>query len=378
MPNSHPLDWIVLKVYQLCNLDCSYCYVYNRGDSSWSTRPKEISNEVLVQLAKRISEHCQQYKLKSFNIELHGGEPLLLGLERMQELVNLLRTSCTTNLIFHLQTNGTLLDERWIDLFDRNAISFGISLDGPPDINDKHRVFRSGRGSSSEVASNLRGLSILPGFQKWFGGILCVISDPKYDPKIILEWLGQIGVKRMDFLLPDGNYANLPQRWQGAEEYGDFLCRAWEAWIELGAESPKIRTFEYMFRGLTGERITLDALGGNLEGLCVVETDGTIGVSDVARICSPMSLDKMNLFSNQLDERTQKYELASVQSLSQKCTECKYLSACNGGYLPHRYDGNSFQNPSLYCEALYRVSDAIFRRVNDAIAGATGVENEPA
>ncbi len=25
------LDWVILKIAQRCNLDCTYCYVYNRG-----------------------------------------------------------------------------------------------------------------------------------------------------------------------------------------------------------------------------------------------------------------------------------------------------------------------------------------------------------
>ena len=39
----------VLKVVSRCNLNCSYCYVYNKGDSTWRTRP------VLMIGAKRVS-----------------------------------------------------------------------------------------------------------------------------------------------------------------------------------------------------------------------------------------------------------------------------------------------------------------------------------
>ena len=34
-----PLAWIVLKIVQPCNLNCTYCYVYNRGNDSWKSRP---------------------------------------------------------------------------------------------------------------------------------------------------------------------------------------------------------------------------------------------------------------------------------------------------------------------------------------------------
>jgi molybdenum cofactor biosynthesis enzyme MoaA len=42
------LDWIVLKVTQRCNLNCDYCYVYNRGDDSWRGRPAFISDAVVA------------------------------------------------------------------------------------------------------------------------------------------------------------------------------------------------------------------------------------------------------------------------------------------------------------------------------------------
>ena len=77
------LSWVVLKVAQRCNLNCTYCYVYNRGDESWRSRPTFISTDVAVALAGRINEQCEKFALESFTVELHGGEPLLLGKERM-------------------------------------------------------------------------------------------------------------------------------------------------------------------------------------------------------------------------------------------------------------------------------------------------------
>ncbi|MGW7453893.1 hypothetical protein [Streptomyces sp. NPDC054787] len=39
---------------------------------------------------------------------------------------------------FELQTNGTLLTEPWLDLFERYEVVVGVSLDGPPTANDRH------------------------------------------------------------------------------------------------------------------------------------------------------------------------------------------------------------------------------------------------
>ena len=37
------LDTILLKVASRCNINCSYCYVYNQGDTNWQRMPKHMS-----------------------------------------------------------------------------------------------------------------------------------------------------------------------------------------------------------------------------------------------------------------------------------------------------------------------------------------------
>ena len=35
------VDTILLKVASRCNINCTYCYVYNMGDSAWKRMPPE-------------------------------------------------------------------------------------------------------------------------------------------------------------------------------------------------------------------------------------------------------------------------------------------------------------------------------------------------
>ena len=45
-------------------------------------------------------------------------------------------------------------------------------------------------------------------------------------------------------------------------------------------------------------------------------------------------------------------------NLCEKCRACKFMSACGGGYLPHRYSNkNGYDNPSVYCDDLYSMFD---------------------
>jgi len=360
-------DWVVLKVAQRCNINCDYCYVYNRGDLVWKTRPKFITAEVLHQLADRINACARDGQLQRFVIELHGGEPLLLGKQRMEQLITQLRLSCAVELEFHLQTNGLLLDADWIDLFHRNGVRIGVSLDGPPELADRHRVDHAGRGTTARVLDNLIGLRAAPEFADVFGGLLCVI-DPVADGAELVDWFLAQGFSAFDFLLPDGNYVNRPAGWTGPGPYFRFLASAFDRWYELEAAAPKIRTFDIIVRALMGVVPELDAFGGDLRRLCVVETNGAIGLSDTVRMCGgPYAADLFNVATDHLTAPAQHFDVVSLQQPSATCRSCPAFRACGGGYLPHRFDGAGFDNPSIYCEALFQLVCRIQQRLRSDI-----------
>lgn len=368
-PRGAVLDWIVFKVAQRCNLNCSYCYVYNRGDGSWRFRQPFVSENVIQALGSRIREHCTSHSLDHFVVELHGGEPLLLGKRRLDRLVTVLREECANiPLRFVMQTNGLLLDEDWLELFDRHSITFGLSLDGPPELADRFRVDHRGSGSTRELLRIVRTLRQAgPLFDRLNSGVLCVI-DSDSDGAQIVRWFVAEGFNNFDFLLPLGNYANYPPSWGGAGPYLRFFLSAFEEWYNMGREAPRIRTFELMMRGLMGSRPQLDALGGDLKGLCVVESDGSIGVSDNMRICGPaFATDSLNVFDHPFDLHALHYRLDELQAPCATCHTCKFFVSCRGGYLPHRFDGVSFDNPSMYCSALYGLSQRMYERLREAI-----------
>ena len=92
MEHQPPLaSGFVLKVAGRCNLDCGYCYMYNKGDSSFRLRPKFMSTEVVAAVLRRIADYAQRHQLPNIALALHGGEPLLLGRKRLAELLAALR-----------------------------------------------------------------------------------------------------------------------------------------------------------------------------------------------------------------------------------------------------------------------------------------------
>ena len=72
-----------------------------------------------------------QNQTKSFG--LFGGEALLMPIEDLEEIFGwALQQGFTVS----VQTNGTLITERHIELFRKYKVGVGISLDGPDELND--------------------------------------------------------------------------------------------------------------------------------------------------------------------------------------------------------------------------------------------------
>ncbi len=57
-----------------------------------------------------------------------------------------------------LTTNATLLTPAIIDFLSEHAIGVTVSMDGPADLQDKRRVYKSGKGSYAVIEPRLRAL----------------------------------------------------------------------------------------------------------------------------------------------------------------------------------------------------------------------------
>jgi len=160
------LSQFVLKVHSRCDLACDHCYVYEAADQSWRGRPMVLSGDVAAQAAKRIAEHARTHGLKTVQVVLHGGEPLLAGRARLEQVIGALRaaTHGVCHLDLRIHTNGVLLSEALCELFAEHQVKVGISLDGDRAANDRHRRYADGRSSYEKVLAAI-GLLRTPAFR---------------------------------------------------------------------------------------------------------------------------------------------------------------------------------------------------------------------
>jgi uncharacterized protein len=367
------INQLVLKIAELCNLNCSYCYLYKHGDEGFRSRPKFMSDDVFEQILRRIREYCDRHKGQKMAIVFHGGEPTLLGRERLARFAERAREvlgACLDGIA--MQTNGTLIDDSWLEMIGRFEIQVGVSVDGTAAVHDAHRVDFTGHGSHAAATRTLAMLQAA-GMSP---GILCVIS-PGFSGLEIYRHFRALGVQRMDFLLPDvthdsrnffyGDYPGTP--------VADYLIPIFDEWFAEDNPDTKIRIFWSLISAILGGYTESDQFGNPTCCYLVVETDGTIQANDVLRICGEgMAESGLNVFQHGFDDLALGlpllYNVVHKQMpLSPKCRACRERDVCGGGYLPHRYSkANGFDNPSVWCPDLLRLINHIRGHVEAACA----------
>jgi uncharacterized protein len=151
------LNLIVIQPIDLCNLNCSYCYLPGRKD-------KRLMTETVLQASLRciFNSSMIETKDKEDRITLlwHSGEPLTAGVKFYENALKSIKVHNKRNLNidFEIQSNATLIDQEWCDFIKNNDISLAVSVDGPEFIHDKHRKNWSGKGSHKLVMKGLEHL----------------------------------------------------------------------------------------------------------------------------------------------------------------------------------------------------------------------------
>ena len=373
--NVFPITDYVIKIVSRCNLNCTYCYEYNMGDQTWRTMPHFMSGNILSLTAARIYEHCKTHDLNEISVGLHGGEPLLYGKSRMHDLLTCFsRALQGMKIHWGVQTNGLLLDEEWIRLFAEYNLQVGVSLDGPAQVNDRHRVDRKGVGSHSRVVENLLHLRSAEG-QRIFAGCLTVI-DLDSDPLEVFHHLLTLKPKVIDFLFPHANWDNIPAAKRqdpfAMTPFADWLIPIFDDWFEHFSDRVEIRVFEEIIEHLAGGPGSLESLGIQPVSLICVAPNGDIEAVDTLKSIPGQQVLGLNLAKHSFDDVLghPKYIMRQMgaRSLADKCRRCPLVETCGGGYLPHRWSkDNDFRNPSVYCSDLMKLILHIRERVTNQL-----------
>jgi uncharacterized protein len=180
-----------LLLTQRCTLACDYCYI------------ARVESRMPAALAARIVDFAYAHTPAEEIVEFgfFGGEPLL-EFELVRELTGLIESHHAYDaerVRVTLVTNGTIFRPEIAAFVQEHGIAFGVSCDGPPEVQDRHRRTRLGRGSSRLVERTIRGLAeALP----------ALMVNAVYRPDTLLllpdtvSYLSSLGVRHI-YLSPD-------------------------------------------------------------------------------------------------------------------------------------------------------------------------------
>jgi len=156
------------------------------GDNGWRAMPAQISVEIITAVAQALNKlyYTQQ---RPFSVVLHGGEPLLLGKNKLKNIVETLRSSLPLDCLLGIQTNGILITEEILDFCYETRTTISVSIDGPQQINDRYRVGHDGKGTFNRVIKGIETLKNHRESASLYSGLLAVV-DPNSNPSEVYNF----------------------------------------------------------------------------------------------------------------------------------------------------------------------------------------------
>lgn len=297
-----------------------------------------------------------------------GGEPTLMGLDFFRQVVELqgrymLPDQIVTNA---LQTNGTLLDRRWAEFLREYNFLVGVSLDGPSGLHDHYRRDDSKSPTHARIMRNLEILLDL-GVEV---NILTLLNDRNVkEPDRVYDFLLSTGVKYFQFVpcVEPGPRGSVAFYSITPEEYGEFLCRIFDRWLDSPMDI-SVRDFDDLMLMLQGQPPNTCILQPRCGGYMLVEHNGDVFPCDFF-VLPKWKLGNLN--ETPLIELRESPKLkefgAQKGMLAGECMECNWRGFCYGGCLKHRLTIKGSPSELTYFCASYKMLFEHSRSVLDSL-----------
>lgn len=367
----NPVNLIVLQPTPFCNIDCGYCYLPSRNDTN------RMSDEVLASAFKTI---FRSNRIKeSVRVVWHAGEPLTLPTAYYENAFQIIAAAKPDDVAVHLgfQTNGTLITDEWCDLFIRNSVDIGLSVDGFAQLHDANRKTRSGKNTH---ASTMEGIRRLQDRGVSFYVITVLTRKALDHADELFEFYTASGIDNIFFNMEEVEGVNEQSTLSetGIEEkFKRFFLRMFELQQRLNP-SMRILDLEKSFNCVLFQK---DKTPPNIQ----TDPFGIVGVDWQGRFStfSPEFLgmedarfgDFMlgNFATDDFDSvmKTSKFrEIHSeIQAGVENCRRtCDYFSVCGGGAPSNKYyeTGSFASTETLYCRLKRKVLTDIALEIIEA------------
>jgi uncharacterized protein len=342
----------------LCNLDCPYCFYLHKTDLLGHKQNSRLSEDLL-------EEHIRQYIEANTGEEVvfswQGGEPTTMGVSFFEKIVQLQRRYARPGQRIEndLQTNGLLLDDKWLDFLKANNFMVGLSIDGPKELHDKYRYTKAGKPTHDKVLAVAHALRdrAIP-----FAALCVVNRDVAKQPIEVYRFLAdKVGTWRIQFtpcvetrafenaapaLIAEkeqpmlgssaarpGTPDSIVTDWSvDPDDYGAFLCAVWDEWRAKDFGRIHVNIFETAVAqslGMPAQTCVSSSVCGKALAL---EHDGSVFSCDhfVYPEYRIGNINETHLGDLAFSQKQVKFGLDKFESLPGYCRKCEFLNLCNG------------------------------------------------
>lgn len=352
------INLVVKTSGNACNINCSYCF-----EQVKNVAHNIITPNILRKTLENIPNTC--------SIIFHGGEPLIIGKKKFSELLDVTREFFPHKIIaVRIQTNGTLLDEEWLDIiYSKYAdleIEIAISLDGTEYMN-RLRIDYYGNSTFDSVRKAFRLLESR-GKQ---AGMLSVIS--KGSLPYFKEYI--------DFIasIPNVRFVKINALFnmEGTQLTSDSITPQEYASFIIDSSFYYVQSNLYQKIAIEPFLSILQSVNCKASRYCnysctkcynylSLYPDGSIGPCDCLSV-NDFYITNVNELENKGIEdlitiTTNSKSTNVLTELINECKNCDILSFCTGGCISQRfYLSKNKMLKKEYCDAKHKLYDA-FRK----------------
>jgi uncharacterized protein len=352
-----PFHLMIKPVGPRCNLVCTYCY-YLQKQAAPATEGPTMSDGTLEKL---IEQYIGSHSDGTVTFSWQGGEPTLAGMDFFQKAVELQKKHGQPGVTVEntLQTNGTLLDDRWCRFLRENCFLVGLSVDGPGPLHDRYRV--SGRGEPTSP-SVVQASQLLRKHKVEFNTLTVVHRHNAGHPLRVYRFLRNvIGSRYMQFIpcvepkgfergptgdldprtapRPDdlsarpGSKGSVVTEWSvDPDDYGSFMNAVFDEWVGRDIGTIHVMNFELALASWLGLPSSACIFSGRCGNALAVERDGSVYSCD--HFVFPEhrlgSIHHLGLKSMVTSDRQVAFGERKSGGLPALCRECRFLFACRG------------------------------------------------
>ena len=351
----------------LCNLNCSYCYI----PEDLRKNGKHMSSRRLLEALKILKAYFRFSLPKGHKPEgsglasdsqsqkpqiiFHGAEPLL-----NKKAVFSAIDKFSQDFRFGIQTNATLLDTEAIEFLTSREISIGLSLDGHiPKVADRLRRTWNGKGVSQEV---IKAIQRLKNYHNY--SVICTVTKENMASQVkIVEFLHQMEVPTC-MLNPvrctlSGSRKYRPLDSDIAKHYLKALDRVYQLYQKTGRKLV-VANFANVLIGIIAplaRRLMCDIspCGG---GRCFFAVSSSGDIFPCSEFIGVKKFKGGNIFNDDINNvlESKPFELVTKRSIEhiKSCSHCAIRHFCGAPCPAEAWQINgSIETRGAFCE-LYK------------------------